>query len=47
MSGNQGVQLIMKSGKKLLIGSQRPDELASAIDSIVRSSQSEGARQQQ
>lgn len=31
MSGNRGVQLILKNGKKLLIGSQRADELADAI----------------
>lgn len=38
MSGNQGVQLIMKDGRKLLIGSQKPDELAGAISSITKSS---------
>lgn len=31
VSGNQGVQLELANGKRLLIGSQRPDELALAI----------------
>jgi hypothetical protein len=31
VSGNQGVQLQFTNGKKLLIGSQRPEELAQAI----------------
>jgi hypothetical protein len=35
VSGNRGVQLVFKSGKKLLIGSQKPDELEAAIRSIM------------
>jgi hypothetical protein len=35
VSGNGGVQLILRSGKKLLIGSQRAQELAEAINSIM------------
>jgi hypothetical protein len=31
VSGNRGVQLVLKSGERLLIGSQKSDELASAI----------------
>lgn len=31
ISGNRGVQLVLKSGEKLLLGSQKADELASAI----------------
>ncbi len=31
MSGNQGVELTLADGTRLLIGSQRPEELASAI----------------
>jgi hypothetical protein len=31
VSGNRGVQLTLKSGKRLLIGSQRSEELAQAI----------------
>ena len=31
MRGNRGVQLEFKNGKRLLIGSQRPEELAGAI----------------
>lgn len=34
VSGNRGVQLVLSSGKKLLIGSQRADELAAAIARI-------------
>ena len=33
VSGNMGVQLELTNGKKLLIGSQRPDELERAIKS--------------
>jgi hypothetical protein len=31
VSGNRGVQLVFTNGKRLLIGSQRPQELADAI----------------
>ena len=31
MSGNRGVQLRLANGEELLIGSQRPEELAAAI----------------
>lgn len=31
VSGNRGVQLLLRSGEKLLIGSQKADELAAAI----------------
>jgi hypothetical protein len=31
VSGNRGVQLELANGKRLLIGSQRPEELAEAI----------------
>jgi len=34
--GNKGVQLVLKNSKKLLIGSQKPQELVAAIDSIVK-----------
>lgn len=30
--GNRGVQLVLQSGQKILIGSQRPEELVLAID---------------
>jgi len=32
VSGNRGVQLELADGKRLLIGSQRPEELAQAIE---------------
>ena len=35
VSGNRGVQLVLSSGKKLLIGSQKADELEAAIREIV------------
>ena len=31
VSGNRGVQLELKNGKRVLIGSQRPEELAAAL----------------
>jgi len=34
--GNEGVQLILANGKKLLVGSQKAQELESAIKSIMR-----------
>lgn len=38
VSGNQGVQLVLKNGRRILIGSQKPQELAMAIESAVRTS---------
>ncbi len=35
VSGNKGVQLVLSSGKKLLIGSQKAEELETAIRSIM------------
>ncbi|MHC4396041.1 MAG: DUF6141 family protein [Planctomycetota bacterium] len=35
VSGNKGVQLVFKNGKRLLIGSQREKELEDAIRSIM------------
>ena len=35
VSGKEGVQLVLGSGKRLLIGSQRAQELADAIDLIT------------
>ena len=31
VSGNQGLQLVFKSGEKLLIGTQKPDEIQAAV----------------
>jgi hypothetical protein len=36
IKGNQGVQLVFKNGRRLLIGSQKPDELAQAIKSTLK-----------
>jgi len=36
VSGNKGVQLVFTNGKKLLIGSQKPDDLAAAIDKMLK-----------
>src|SRR4030042_1852226 len=35
VSGNRGVQLVLSSGKKLLIGSQKADELGAGIREIM------------
>ncbi|ESA33884.1 hypothetical protein N836_19810 [Leptolyngbya sp. Heron Island J] len=32
VSGNQGVQIVFKDGRRLLIGSQHPDQLVDAIN---------------
>jgi hypothetical protein len=36
VSGNKGVQLVFKNGKRLLIGSQKPNELTQAIGSSIK-----------
>jgi len=36
VSGNKGVQLVLTNGKKLLIGSKKPDDLAAAIDKMPK-----------
>lgn len=36
VSGNRGVQLELLNGKRLLIGSQKPEELAMAIDLAIK-----------
>jgi hypothetical protein len=36
MRGNKGMQIVFKNGKKLLIGSQKPEEFAAAINSVVK-----------
>jgi hypothetical protein len=33
--GNKGVQLVLQNDKRLLIGSQKADELAGAISSMM------------
>ena len=38
VSGNKGVQLVFKDGRKLLIGSQKAGKLEQAIRSIMKSS---------
>jgi len=35
-SGTRGVQLDFTDGKRLLIGSQKPEELAIAIDTVLK-----------
>jgi len=39
VSGNQGVQLILKNNKRLLIGSKKPDQLAEAVQSLLETSE--------
>jgi hypothetical protein len=36
VSGNKGVQLVLKNDKQLLIGSQKPDKLVNAIGSVAQ-----------
>ena len=35
IKGDEGLQLVFKNGKRLLIGSQKSQELAQAVDSIM------------
>jgi hypothetical protein len=35
VSGNRGVRLRLKGGEQLLLGSQRPEELAAALDAAA------------
>jgi hypothetical protein len=39
MSGNIGLQLVLRSGKKILIGTRRADELKQFLNSIGKNSQ--------
>jgi hypothetical protein len=39
VKGNKSVQLILKNGEKLLIGSQKPYDLIEAMDSVMKNSQ--------
>lgn len=36
MTGTRGVQLVLKDGKRILIGSQRADELAMTINTYLK-----------
>jgi hypothetical protein len=36
VSGNRGVEITLANGKRVLIGSQRSDELAAAIARIAK-----------
>jgi hypothetical protein len=36
VSGNRGIQFEFQDGKHLLVGSQRPEEFASALASVIR-----------
>jgi hypothetical protein len=44
VAGNKGVRLRMSGGRRLLIGSQRPDELAAAIRQVRSSAKPEAQR---
>jgi len=41
VSGNRGVQLVLDSGERLLLGSQKPDELALALQTQMRRANSD------
>jgi len=47
VSGNQGVRLDLASGRHLMIGSQRADELAATIESVLSTQRVNQARSQQ
>jgi hypothetical protein len=36
VSGNKGLQLVLKDGKKVLIGTQKAEQLKSAVDSAIK-----------
>jgi len=36
VSGNKGLQLVLKDGRKILIGTQKPEQLKSVIDSVFK-----------
>ena len=36
VSGNRGVQLGLSNGKQLMIGTQRPEELAEALSLVMK-----------
>jgi hypothetical protein len=40
ISGKLGLQIVFKNGKKLLIGSQKPEELVAAIGSVMKNNSS-------
>lgn len=39
MAGNRGVQLVLIDGKRILIGSQKPEEMVKAIDTAIEERQ--------
>jgi hypothetical protein len=43
VKGDQGVQLVLTNGDRVLIGTQRPQELESAIASILPNSSRHGS----
>ena len=46
VSGNMGLQLVLKNGKKILIGTQRPDEITSVLRSLKRETPPAGTQEQ-
>lgn len=36
VSGNQGLQLLLKDGRKILIGTQKPDQIEKVIKQIIK-----------
>lgn len=39
VSGNKGLQLVLKGGKKLLIGTNKPDEMTYSLEKIMKAIQ--------
>jgi len=38
VSGNQGLQLVLADGRKILIGTQKPEQLLNALNTAIKSS---------
>lgn len=36
VSGNKGLQLVLKDGKRILIGTQKPEQLGTIMDSVMK-----------
>lgn len=46
VTGNRGLQLVFKNGRRLLIGSQRPEQLAQAIQSLLEQNETRQQKEQ-
>jgi hypothetical protein len=44
MNGNRGVQMVLKDGKRILIGSRKPEEIVSQLNNLVKIDKYDGKR---